>query len=488
MRKIFCYIIPALVIITMNCCEKNKSDSSNNSDHVFDLEIDRYKYYSNEIFPDQYRGIYDNWWLSGISGGLWGIGYEKDFEHLVVQEIGIFKIYRNDSLIVYGRINIEDPEGDDLLIGLWQEETFGEISFFDMQKYVDLNDSSLNLFAPCCDRFNYHFISCEEFTKDIYYQERPELDNIIVSEVASNENDIYQSLFFLNNELGYVLCNNNTVLKTINGGDSWSENSTHSDLPLNSLFFVNDSVGYIVGGQINSTTLTESAIYKTENGAVNWVRQTTPEDGELLSVHFTNDSTGYAVGGSLLLKTNNGGKNWYKFSVDFTGLIRKVFFLNNDIGFLCGNNNNLFRTNNGGETWINLTEQTPDKIRNYCNIYFIDENIGFLGDEKNILVKTTNGGATFKEIPNSPVAIFNIHFFTENYGVVFGSKTYSNGNCKVWISRLQITEDGGNTWKGDNKIEGYVRSANFCTVNTCYAIVNDFRLNNDQKIVRIDFQ
>ena len=80
MRKIFCYIIPALVIITMNCCEKNKSDSSNNSDHVFDLEIDRYKYYSNEIFPDQYLSIYDKWWLSGISGGLWGIGYEKDFE------------------------------------------------------------------------------------------------------------------------------------------------------------------------------------------------------------------------------------------------------------------------------------------------------------------------------------------------------------------------------------------------------------------------
>ena len=123
--------------------------------------ISTYKYYSSEIFNSQNNIIYGQWHLKEISGGLHGSGYEPNFNYLEVKNIGIYGLIRNDSLLEYGKISIDQQNVEYLLIKLIPDlnsDTF----LFDSEKYVDFYGNDTLVFrAPCCDRFNYHFIRTE---------------------------------------------------------------------------------------------------------------------------------------------------------------------------------------------------------------------------------------------------------------------------------------------------------------------------------------
>ena len=119
-------------------------------------------YYEEEIFSDKYLDIYNNWMLTDITGGFSGEGYEADFDYMTIDSIGIFRIYRNDSLFIYGKITIEDQNDDQLLATFDADTLTGDILFDDMQKYVLIDSNSLILYAPCCDRYNYHFTAVSD--------------------------------------------------------------------------------------------------------------------------------------------------------------------------------------------------------------------------------------------------------------------------------------------------------------------------------------
>ena len=73
---------------------------------------------------------------TGIIGGYSGTGYTADFDQLVIEGFGIFKFYRNDSLLVYGKIEIKEQHDSILRISLVQGSSFCNMKFYDMDKYV----------------------------------------------------------------------------------------------------------------------------------------------------------------------------------------------------------------------------------------------------------------------------------------------------------------------------------------------------------------
>jgi hypothetical protein len=238
----FLYLLCIMIAFS---CEKDSSTIPGNHDKQgFDNAINKHQYYNEEIFPGEYIGIYDRWRLDGIGGGFTGGGYSPDFEQLVIEEIGIFKFYRNDSLLAYGKIEIKEQNENGLKVSFLLDSSLSKMDFFDMEKYVYLNDSLLVLYAPCCDRFNYYFTRCAEYSKSIYYQENPQLDNVLITPISVPEGKTLRSVFFTDMQNGYVLCTDNTILKTGDGGDSWLEYNTGTDLPLYSFFFLDENIGF----------------------------------------------------------------------------------------------------------------------------------------------------------------------------------------------------------------------------------------------------
>lgn len=122
------------------------------------------KYYSSDIIPEQQSNIYGVWKVVRTSGGFAGNGYTKDFDYLILKKNGIFGIVRNDSLLTSGKLTLlpdltMSPVNKGIHCKIESEKTVRIELCGDSEKYIRLvNKDSLDLIAPCCDRYNTHLI------------------------------------------------------------------------------------------------------------------------------------------------------------------------------------------------------------------------------------------------------------------------------------------------------------------------------------------
>ena len=154
--------------------------------------------------------------------------------------------------------------------------------------------------------------------------------------------------YFIDENTGWILGNeyispgcNLLVLMTTNGGITWTEkqitDSGSTGFFPDEIFFINNNLGW---------TTAMGDIFKTTDGGLNWTEKTIT-DGALRSIFFLNDQVGYAVGGILdggqILKTTDGGTSWneqYFDQMDFSS----VFFASAQKGFIVGQNGEILKT------------------------------------------------------------------------------------------------------------------------------------------------
>ena len=112
-----------------------------------------------------------------------------------------------------------------------------------------------------------------------------------------------QSVFFPSPSIGYIVGWNGQILKTNDGGTNWIQQTPVAIYGNLDVFFVDDTTGYIVGGQSSF-----AGIQKTTDGGINWVGQSASVNYGLTAVFFINSLLGYSVGShGTILKTINGG-------------------------------------------------------------------------------------------------------------------------------------------------------------------------------------
>lgn len=117
------------------------------------------KYYSSDIIPPGYQSVYGVWKIYQTSGGLAGQGYTPDFDFLVIKPYGIFGIIKNDSVIAYGKLTRLTDNTMSPVLRLYCSFDFDKTAKIELaadpEKYFFLTGSdTLDLMAPCCDRFN----------------------------------------------------------------------------------------------------------------------------------------------------------------------------------------------------------------------------------------------------------------------------------------------------------------------------------------------
>ncbi len=116
------------------------------------------RYYFSEIFEEDYTDIYGEWELKSVSGGIHGGGHELNFETLEISKIGQYRFIKDGTTIEQGKIIIEEQNSERLRISL-EADPGSEVFMYDSEKFVSLTGTdTLDLNAPCCDRFNYHLI------------------------------------------------------------------------------------------------------------------------------------------------------------------------------------------------------------------------------------------------------------------------------------------------------------------------------------------
>jgi len=108
----------------------------------------------------------------------------------------------------------------------------------------------------------------------------------------------YNSIFFINDNEGWVVGNSGLIGHTVNSGTTWTSqaSSNPSDESLFDIFFLTTEIGWAVGAR--------GTILKTTNGGDTWVVEGAGLTTALLRrIHFTSPTNGYVVGnGKTLLK------------------------------------------------------------------------------------------------------------------------------------------------------------------------------------------
>ena len=206
-----------------------------------------------------------------------------------------------------------------------------------------------------------------------------------------------ETLFFLDDNIGYSAQRNRTVSKTTDGGLSWTQimkDTMSSSINNYDVQFLNEDVGFVVG-KGNSDV---SAFYKTSDGGASWSSQIAKLPNELNALHFFDANNGVVVGDeSVIAFTSDGGNSWSTVKANNTPSgnfdYDKMEFLNDNFGLACGDI--LIKTNDAGKTWdyVAIDGHTKD----IEGLAIEDEQTWYLTGSK-FLLKTTDGGATWTDL------------------------------------------------------------------------------------------
>jgi photosystem II stability/assembly factor-like uncharacterized protein len=96
------------------------------------------------------------------------------------------------------------------------------------------------------------------------------------------------SVFFLDDQEGWIAAQNSTVFHTADGGATWTSRSAGIVGGREGIHFIDSNEGWAVG---NAGT-----IFHTTNGGLNWVAEASPTTNELRDVFFVGAASGWAVG------------------------------------------------------------------------------------------------------------------------------------------------------------------------------------------------
>ncbi len=121
-------------------------------------DIPTREYYSSDIMPDSLQSLYGSWNLISSSGGFTGSGNGKEFDYLVFKRNGIFGVIKDRTLIAYGKMTLTHKTHTTALNFISIKSAEIDLCADPVKNIYFISNDTLNLNAPCCDRYNIHLI------------------------------------------------------------------------------------------------------------------------------------------------------------------------------------------------------------------------------------------------------------------------------------------------------------------------------------------
>ncbi len=258
--------------------------------------------------------------------------------------------------------------------------------------------------------------------------------NGIWQDYTSGPRDFLASVDFINSNIGIAV--GGAILKTTNGGLTWSDYSGTLSIYLRSISFVSENSCTTVGD--NGT------IMHSTNGGIDWFIQSSGTTDDLSSVCFTDNNHGWAVGANgTILKTTNAGSMWVPLNIT-SQYLNCIWFTDMEHGTIVGGdwwlqNGLILNTTDGGTTW---NSQISGVNKTLSGVYFSNADNGVAVAGEGTVIRTTNGGNDWYNVQSNTYSWLNAVSFTdENHGLAVGSR--SSVSLPAGIIK---TTNGGEDW------------------------------------------
>ncbi|MGD8777664.1 MAG: protein kinase [Ignavibacteria bacterium] len=249
----------------------------------------------------------------------------------------------------------------------------------------------------------------------------------IVDKLESGTANKLNAVKFIDDRYGFVLGDSGTVLTTTNSGENWNSILIDTVNALHDGYFFPNGKSIIIGDN--------SAFYYSENFFNDFRILSLNGDFTLLKIYFVNNSVGFVLGNKgLILKTIDGGISWVKVQSNINKLLYDVDFYDENNGYIVGWQGTILRTTDQGDTW----EVVPSFTRKYLkSIAFNEDNKGVIvGGAGEIYISNDKGNTWYKDQLQNVGGLQKVDFLTDDIMLVLSSK----GN-------LIVSEDSGANWK-----------------------------------------
>ncbi len=223
---------------------------------------------------------------------------------------------------------------------------------------------------------------------------------------SSNTADNLLAVSFINRNEGFAAGDLGTLLKTTNGGMTWTPSTTAPAVPWQRMHFSTSQLGWMISKQV-------SHVYRTTDGGANW-DTVGPAVGwssqDNIDMWFNGPTSGWVAGGSTLLHTSDG-QTWSDINTYFFTYLTAVSFPTDSVGyvvkafFTSGSRDTsvVYKTTDAGHSW---TPAGGFHFAVYSSAFFVSPSEGWVGGDNvdyNIVLQggaiwhTTNGGTTWAQ-------------------------------------------------------------------------------------------
>ena len=243
---------------------------------------------------------------------------------------------------------------------------------------------------------------------------------------------------------------------TVLGSNKWRKVTEASYGSLNDVFFLNENLGWIVGSS--------GTVLKTTDGGLTWEAppDTLPVVATMYSIFFLDENVGFAGGfNDLLLKSTDGGLTWSEVTFEsIGGDVRGIYFADENTGWVLsgtGGGGQIMYTADGGASW---TAQATESSINLKAMDFNSPGHGVCvgGKSGNFALYYTTDGQTWTKAP-TPTGIPAVYSRTDIYGVGMASDTvacatgWGSSAAGLQPTFTLRTSDGGANWTYETQAE-----------------------------------
>lgn len=260
---------------------------------------------------------------------------------------------------------------------------------------------------------------------------------------------------FLNSSTGWAAGEKGAVIKTTDGGNTWTHQYVNTTLNINEVHFPDSLYGYCGAG---------SDMYTTTNSGLTWTIKYRFPSYNISALHMYDRDSGLiavtnGTNSSQLFKTVNKGILWTLVLNNTSGDINDLHLMANGNGILAGTNGLVMKTIDYGNTWSTLSTGTGDDL---IDVSMPNSNDIFLASANSIYI-SSNGGSNFSSITN-PGQLNGANLLS----IDFGNGLKGVAGCE--FGNVYATDDGGVSWTAYNSFPWFNVNAVFANSGFNYFI------------------